>query len=194
MRQSEREDVHDDQTGELYKSIGKCSVKFEHVTLAMQAAITLLLQKGGLRNQRLANVLLADLTAYPLTSIFQAMISESNQLSAEEKIISNKIFTRTKKLIERRNDIIHSNWFVGWAGPDDTDFSEASGMRSTRGKRGVIFKGSKHTTAEFDAFAMECDEVARLLNRLCACVTNDLQISKNLLIDEDGKVQIPIQS
>jgi len=191
MEPIDRQEKYDEQTGELYQAIGKCSVKFEHVTLAMQQAIIFLLHKGGLKNQRLANVLLADLTAYPLKSIFQAMVPESSQLSREEQVICDKIFTRTQKLIEQRNDIIHSTWFVGWASSSDTDFSEVTGMKQARGKRGADFKAFKHTAAEFEAFAQECDEVAKLLRGLSACVTSDFQIAKNFLIDVNGNVSTP---
>lgn len=191
MEPIERQKKYDEQTGELYQAIGKCSVKFEHVTFAMQQAIIFMLHKGGLNNQRLANVLLADLTAYPLKSIFQAMVPESSQLSTTEQAICDKIFARTQKLIERRNDIIHSTWFVGWASSSDTDFSEVTGTKQARGKRGADFKSFNHTVVEFEDFAQECDEVTNLLRRLSACVTSDFKIAKNFIIDANGNLSTP---
>ncbi len=188
MEPVDRQQKFEAQTAEVYQAIGKCSVKFEHVTFTMQQAITFLLHKGGLKNQRLANVILADLTANPLKSIFQAMIPESSELSQEESNICDKIFFRTQKLIERRNDIIHSTWFVGWANPDDTDFSEVTGAKRARGKQGAVFKSLKHTAADFEAFARECDEVAELLHRLLACLIYDFKIIKNFVVSADGSV------
>ena len=191
MEPVDRQQKFEAQTAEVYQAIGKCSVKFEHVTFTMQQAITFLLQKGGLKNQRLANVMLADLTAYPLKSIFQAMIPESSELSQEERNICDKIFSRTQRLIERRNDIIHSTWFVGWAHPDDTDFSEIAGAKQARGKQGAAIKSFKHTAADFEAFARECDEVAKLLHRLSACLIGDFKIIKNFMVSADGSVSTP---
>jgi len=160
MESEDRQQKIEIQTAELYQAIGKCTVKFEHVTASMRNAVTFLLHKGGLRNQRLAQVLLSDLTAYPLKSIFQAMVPESNKLATEEMKICDNIFSRTQKLIQRRNNIIHSTWYVGWASPHDTDFSEVGGGKPERGKRGVLHKSFKYTAADFESFANECDEIA----------------------------------
>lgn len=190
VKPMDRQEKFEKQTGELYQAIGKCAVKFEHVTFTLQQAITFLLHKGGLQNQRLTHVLLADLTASPLKSIFQAMIPESYPLSGEEQTICDKIFVRTQKLIERRNEIIHSTWFVGWASPTDTDFSEVAGTKQARGKRGADYKNFNHTAMTFEVFARECEQVGDLLRLLSACVSNDYRITNNFLIDADGNVSI----
>lgn len=191
MEPTERQEIYEAQTGELYESIGKCAVKFEHVGFAMQQGITLLLTKGGLQNQRLARVLLAELTAYPLKSILQAMIAEFVSLSSDDKAICDKVFVRVQKLIERRNDVIHSTWFVGWAHPDDTDFSMVNGHKWARGKQGADMKSAMCTSADFGMFAAECDQVSALVNRLCGCILGDHKLTKNFIVDGAGNVSCP---
>ncbi|MBU0589927.1 MAG: hypothetical protein KJ852_12990 [Gammaproteobacteria bacterium] len=191
MEPTERQAIYELQTGQLYDAIGKCSVKFEHVCFGMHQGITLLLGMNGLRNQRLARVLLAELTAYPLKSILQAMIAEIVSLPPDEKSISDKIFVRVQKLIERRNEIIHSTWFVGWAHPDDTDFSRVSGHKWARGKQGADRKSANYTREDFDAFAVECDLVAALVNRLWVCIMDSNKLTKNFVLDSVGNVACP---
>jgi len=191
METSDRKEKYDSQTGQLYEAIGKCAVKFEHVCFAMHQGITLLLGQHGLNNQRLARVLLADLTAYPLKSILQAMIAEIVSLPPTDKSICDKIFIRVQKLIERRNDIIHSTWFVGWASSEDTDFSTVSGHKWARGKQGADIKSAIYTSEDFEAFAIECDTVAALINRLWVCIMDSRQLERNFVIDSAGTVACP---
>lgn len=191
MDPAERKKIYEAQTGQLYEAIGKCVVNFEHVCFTMHEGITLLLCWDGLRTQRLARVLLADLTAYPLKSILQAMIAELAPLPPEEKVICDTIFSRVQKLIERRNDIIHSTWFVGWAHPEDTDFSTVDGHKWARGKKGAEFKPFMHTREDFDAFAIECDLVAALIRRLWGCFLGDHQLTKNFVVDGAGNIACP---
>lgn len=191
MEPSDSKENYDSQTGQLYKAIGKCAVKFEHVCFAMHQAITVLLGHHGLQNQRLAQVLLADLTAYPLKSILQAMIAEIASLPPTDKSICDKILVRVQKLIERRNDIIHSTWFVGWASSEDTDFSTVSGHKWSRGKQGADFKSATFTSDDFEAFAIECDIVAALIFRLWVCIMDNSQLEKSFVIDTAGNVACP---
>jgi hypothetical protein len=191
MENSDRKEKYDSQTGHLYESIGRCAVKFEHVCFAMHQGITLLLGQHGLQSQRLAQVLLADSTAYPLKSILQAMIAEIVSLPPNDKSICDKIFARVQKLIQRRNDIIHSTWFVGWASSEDTDFSAASGHKWTRGKQGADIKSATYTSADFEAFAIECDIVAGLIRHLWGCIIYDRQLEKNFVMDAQGNVACP---
>lgn len=191
MEPTERQELYDAQTGALYESIGKCTVKFEYVCFAMHQGIIMLLGKSGLHNQRVGQVLLAEVTAYPLKSILQAMIAEVILLQLDEKAICDKIFARVQRLIDRRNVIIHSTWFVGWAHPDDTDFSTASGHKWARGKQGADIKSSTQTVENFDEFSVECDHVAALVYRLWGCIIGGHQLAKNFTVDGVGNVTCP---
>jgi hypothetical protein len=191
MDSNERKQKYEAHVGEIYRAIGRYCVSFEHLSHTMQTGIILLFQKGGLNNQKLVHIVLAELTSYPLKSILQAMIGELADLSIEEKRICDKIFSKTGKLIEQRNDIIHSTWFVGWANEQDTDFSDAGGYKLSRGKSGAGIKSFEYTAQDFDRFASECEAVAELIGRLWNCVLGDFQVVANFVIGEDGSVSVP---
>lgn len=154
------------QTAQLYEVIGKCAVKFELISFYLRQGITILLGEHGLKNQRLSQVLLADLTAYPLKSILQSLITEIATLPPRDKTICDKIFAKVQNLIEQRNAIVHGTWFVGWASTEDTDFSIASGHKWSRGKRGANLRQAQYECSDLNAFANECDIAAKLVNRL----------------------------
>jgi phosphopantetheinyl transferase (holo-ACP synthase) len=107
-----RREQYEKQTEEIYTATGRFTVKFEHVCEAMNTGIVAMLDFAGLRNQRIAQAVLAGLTAAPLRTMFAAVLAESckDRLDdSEQKIISN-VLSRVTKLIESRNDIIHRTY------------------------------------------------------------------------------------
>ncbi|MRD72057.1 hypothetical protein GH865_02165 [Rhodocyclus tenuis] len=180
---------YDHQEQELYAAIGKACVDFEHVCHALRTAILQMLQAHGLVNQKVSQVMMAELTAQPLLSIYQALIAETLVLTEIEKRICDQLCKQVKGLIERRNGIIHATWFVGWAGCDDTDFSEASGHKWKRGKSGSIIRGEKQEAKDFLLFAEECLETANHVMFLPVIpLLGDHKIERNYCINSEGKV------
>lgn len=191
VEEKEREEKYTSQTNELFCEIGRFSVRFEHVCFALRQGITFLLHKGGLRNQQLAHIVLAELTAAPLKSILQAMIAEVADLDETDRLISNKIFIRVQNLIEKRNDVIHSTWFVGWASSEDSEFSQADGHKLSRGKAGAGVKGFKFTAQDFMALSEECTAVEKMVSRLWSLLMlSDRKISDNFVL-HGGEVCLP---
>jgi hypothetical protein len=109
-------------------------------------------------------------------------------LTTEEQRISVALCKQTKELIERRNDIIHATWFIGYAGAGDTDFSEASGHKWKRGKTGALLKSDSVEAAHFEAFAEECSETANIVMFLPTVVIFGLKLGNNFRVNEDGRV------
>lgn len=187
----ELREKHNRQTNEIYQEIGRFAVNFEHVSFAMQSGIRTLLQQFGLQNQQLANIMLADQTAYPLKTMLQAMVAEACNLDEPDRLIANKIFKRVGELIETRNNVIHSTWFVGWAGAADTDFSEVDGHKLSKNKDGASVKGFDYKASDFRDLSDECELVTKMVNRLWATVAFGGKLSKNFVVDGDGSVHLP---
>lgn len=186
-KSTECQEKYEAQTGELYKSIGKCTVKFEHVCCSMQSGIIALLKKDGLQTHNLAEILIADTTAYPLKSILQAIIGEFGITEAEKNICDN-IFKQIQKLIERRNEIIHSTWFISDHFPIKTDFSKISSQKWGRGKKGAIRKKEVCTSLEFEEFATKCELVSALIDRLWSSIYCDKTIEDSFTFTVAGDV------
>ncbi len=173
----------DRQVAELYRAIGEFAVQFEHVTWAMQLGVISLLTHAGLRNQAMAQVVVADLTAAPLASMYQSLVAEARSLSDDERRICDAIFKRTKALIETRNDVIHSTWFVGWASSKADDVSRVDGQKQTRGKRGSDIKQLVNDADGFKRHAQECDYVAGLLRRLFGLLLGGRDLALHIPFD-----------
>ena len=188
MHQTERQEKLDRQTAELYQAVGEFTVNFEHVTYTMQQGVISLMQLSGLKSYQVGEILLAELTAHPLKSMLQALLAELLVLSTDDRKICDNLFARTQKLIEQRNNIIHSTWFVGWAHADDTEFSDALGQKLSRGKTGAKAKTFTYKAEEFRLHSAECKKVSTLLFRLNACALRGRSISKNFVTSKTGVV------
>lgn len=191
MEKEERQNNFHDQTGELYRAYGEFAVKFEHVCHAVHTAMVFMLHMEGLKNQQVAHGLLAGLTADPLRSIFAMLVAETQQLDNQEKHIVNSVLKRFQKLTERRNDVLHGTWFIGWGHPSDTDFSVASGIKHHRSNKGASSKSFKFSTVEFQVLTREAEALAAIFQRLHGCFVGGYSISRNFIINDNGIISVP---
>jgi hypothetical protein len=182
----ENRNKHLQQTNEIYQEIGKFAVQFEMLTHAFQMGIQQILSKSGLANSNLTNIILADQTAYPLKSMLQAMLAEVGNFDDSDRVISNAIFKEAGELIEKRNDIIHSTWFVGWASETDTEFGTTDSVKYTKGKLGAGIKSFTFSASEFSQLVVECEIITKKINRLWSVVFTGRKVSNNFVVS--GKV------
>jgi len=94
-------------------------------------------------------------------------------------------------IINQRNDVIHSTWFIGYGNDQTTDFSNASGYKHKRSKTGAGVKSFDVSPSHFDSLANQAEELAKLFLRLNGCFAFDHSISNNFKIDENGNVYSP---
>jgi len=179
--------IRDIQTHELYASIGEFIVKFEHVCHAMQTTITFIIHGQGLKNQRVANILLAGYTADPLRTLLESLIGETVDLNNNEKNIIKNIFSRIQKITEKRNDIVHSTWFIGWGNETTQDYTDAPGHKLHKNKQGAALKAFNYKSDNFSEFVEEAEKLSSLVLRLHGCITSGFSIEKNFKV-KDGIV------
>ncbi len=188
MNEEERLKIRDLQTSELYTNIGEFVVKFEHVCHAMQTAITFMMHGQGLQNQQVANILLAGYTADPLRTLFESLIGELTNLNDKEKKIIKNIFSRVQKLTEKRNDVVHSTWYIGWGNKQTQDFSEAPGHRLHKNKQGAALKAFNYKAEDFSVLVEEAEKLSSLVMRLHGCMVGSFSIEKNFKTNDAGNV------
>lgn len=188
MNEEERVKTRDLQTRELYANIGEFIVKFEHVCCTMQKAIMFMIHGQGLQNQQVANVLLAGYTADHLRTLFESLIGELINPNDKERKIINNIISRVQKITEKRNDVVHGTWFIGWGNETTQDFSEALGYKLHKNKQGAALKSLKHKVEDFSTLVEEAEKLFSLVTRLGVCMTLGLSIEKNFKTNDAGNV------
>lgn len=180
MDPDERQQRYDEQTEELYAGFGRFAVQFEHLCNTMRQCLMFALHGAGLRNQELARILLADLTAYPLKTRLLSTVAELEGEGSEGAETVARVLKRVQDLIERRNDVIHATWYIGWASEQDTDFSEVKSAKDKLTRKGVKVYSDQHTRADFDDLTAEAKELTEAVNRLLGCIAAGYDMAENM--------------
>lgn len=169
MNEDPRKELWFAQTSELYRSIGEFVVKFERVCYSLTMGILAMLGRSGLKDQRLANLLLAGLTAEPTRTLFEALAAQTNWLRAGEREKLKDLLSRFQKLTSERNDVVHGAWLIDFHNyaSHTQDFSKAFGMKLHKNKNGVATKSFERTSADFAVLIKEADELRIEVDQLC---------------------------
>lgn len=179
------------QVRALHEAIGRFVVEFEQACHAMQVCITFILDKAGLHDQRLSQIVLAGMTSEPLRALFESLVGQQVVLNdAERKMVKN-ITTRFKKLTEERNDVIHATWFIGWGGSSTDDFSTASGHKLHKNKGGSSIKSFTFKVEDFALLTQEANSLKEILQRINGCFSFDMSVEKNFVFLESGALSVP---
>lgn len=193
MTPEDRQLKWQEQTNDLYRAYGRFAVAFEHICSNIHHTIAGLLHHEGLRNRQVSNVLLAGMTAEPLRALLIALVREvKRDLSVEDWKIFDKLMHQFQQMIGQRNDVIHSTWFIGYASVQDTDFSNASGYKHHRNKKGASVKTFDVSVSHFDSLADQAGELASLFMQLDACFAYGDSIRNSFMVDINGNVCFPL--
>ena len=159
MAVKSRQEMFEQQTAEQYEQIGRFVVEFEQICSWLRIGIIFLLQRDGLKTQRLAQILLDNkfMTAAPLIEAYDAIITE---IGIREDPIQKEVLDQVSKefhaLISERNKVVHGQWFIGYARADDQDFSEIAGIKGNP---------SKKEGMSFQHLPTSAEEIAELVER-----------------------------
>lgn len=116
-----RRQQRDAGIGELHQSIGEFVTAFEEVCYTVHSGVRSLLYSAGLNNQRVADVILAGMTAEPMTALYSSILAETQELDVEDRKVVDNTLKRFRALTTVRNDIVHRMWFVGGGNDQTTD-------------------------------------------------------------------------
>lgn len=173
---------------ELYPTIGEFAVSFEAISHAVIMGIDDVLQKNGLRNSRLTDILVSDLTMQPLQAAYRALLVETETLDESEVVILDDIFKRISQLAEHRNRILHSAWFIDFKNPDDLRNGILLSYKPGRTKKGAKGCPSKVAIQEIRSIIQEARIVEDLVHQLNMCVYTGRKIRQRFSADPHGKV------
>jgi len=170
----------------LYPTIGEFAVAFEAVCYALRMGIADILEKNGLRNTKLAYIIIGDLTIFPLQSIYRALLAETQQLSPLEKKILDNIFKRVSQLGEKRNRIIHSAWFIDYKNPKDIKEGLLTQDKPGPSKRGAKESPSKFPIRTIKEIAGQAHILSALVHEVNICIYTGTRIGSRFSLDSKG--------
>ena len=172
------------QTNELYCEIGRFIVCFELINFTIQHSITMIIDCFGLKKQSITYCLIAGYTARQLIDLFVSLINEIYELSAKDRLIFDHICSRFIKLIEKRNEIIHSTWFIGWGNETTEDYSEASAFRNHKSKKGADLQSFRRKAEDFKSLSTEAESLRMLFMGLETCILLPIPFSKYFSLEK----------
>ncbi|WP_348811318.1 hypothetical protein [Flavobacterium maritimum] len=112
MKQNEIKKNLTETSKSIYHDYGKFAIEFEQLTLSIKICIFSLLKLQGLEDFKYLRILLHDQTASPLHQKLRSLLALHYEENPKRLKAVEKLFTHSKKIIEKRNDIIHGSFFV----------------------------------------------------------------------------------
>ena len=145
-----------------YEKIGHFVVRFEQAIEIMRICVLVILEQHGLKNESLAIAVTAKIGAYDILDILRSAIAVYLIDNPDPHLseISPKLFREVKKLLERRNQLLHSLWLDRNPSYDAANL----GYSFSNTVEGVKLRWLP-TLAELDT---DIEKASSTLNMLCA--------------------------
>lgn len=161
----------------LNGAVGSFVIDFERLCRDLRSGVRSVLEANGLKKAwEITDILVGDLTAFPLQSILRALIAETCQLDEGEKKILNVLFGRISRLGEERNAIIHSAWYIDYKNPSDILHNSYLRYRTGYSKRGSKPAPTTHNITEIQNMDKECIVLLHLMDDLSDCLSKHHRI------------------
>lgn len=200
MTPEERTEKFKSQTDDIYAGLGRFVVDFEELVAAMRQIIAVHVGnvpgEYGIRQQQIANIFTADLSADPLARTFRSILllafrsyAHQDQLPTIEKLLTN-LCARIDEINRMRNKFLHGTWHINYASEDQQDFSLAKGVKATNTAKGLRLDQLEHTAESFLEVAEECRVLRSLVLSFGLALISGVDILKNYGLKDKKMVKL----
>lgn len=156
---------------DLCRAVGSFALSFERLCRDLRLGVWSVLEANGLDGAwECTDILVGDLTAFPLQSILRALIVQTSTLDEDEQRVIDILFGRVSRLAEERNTIIHSAWYIDYRSRPDLLSNVYVRYRPGYSKKGAKPTPTKHPITEVERSDKECHQLADLLDHLNDCL------------------------
>ncbi|MEX5592461.1 hypothetical protein [Pseudomonas orientalis] len=188
MTPENRQEKFNSQTHALYAELGRFVVSFEELVAVMRQMTSLLAADGTEpnhgRQQQVANIFTADLTADPLAKVFRSILNlalesylPQSQLPEIKNILSD-LFSRITKINQTRNKFLHGTWHINYASQEQQDFSQARGIKSSNTAEGLRITQLNEDIESFLKATEECQNIQAIAREITICIVAKIEILK----------------
>jgi hypothetical protein len=176
----------------IYEAYGKFAIEFEMVCDGLENLVRTVLDAEGLDNPRIQECLIAGLTAEPLSSLAQSLCYEHLRPSDEASKVIDFVFAAFRKLIQKRNDLIHGKHFIFFydsttdtAKPSERTFS----YKVHRNKKGSTPKRTQYCSDDLNLLYNEARQSFSNITKIKHCIEHRCSIAANFLAMESGRFE-----
>jgi len=164
---------------DIYLYIGKFAVEFEQICHAMEGGIRLILDLEGLKNERIHEILLSDLTANLLSELFRSLCSEYLKPNPLELKIIKSIFKSFQILVTVRNDLLHGKWAIFLKQVNEEYQSAALGNKLHRNSKGAASKKFDFSVDDFKSHYEQAHQSLSSISKLVHCISGNYLLKNN---------------
>lgn len=174
------------QTNEYYAWIGKFINLFEHVCFELKGCCERYLEPNGVA-RLVPKIMLNNLTVYQLQEKFNLLSQNHFKGKNDNLLIIESVVKKVDELRVERNKMVHSQWYIGWTGPNQPEFD--SYTRKTNRKKlksenlFMDFEREEIHIEVLKSNTFKAAVIATVLARLKTCLDTDYSVSKNINID-----------
>lgn len=138
-----------------------------------------------------------SLTAKPLLEIWRALVTDHMELAvasdhsetSSDRTAGAEIVAQIAgsygSLCDKRNNLLHGTWRIGWAGQFDEDFSEMRVDRKVVGKSGLRAVKTPKSAKALMAVVREVETVTYLMTRINFMLLERLRFIPNFRLRAD---------
>jgi hypothetical protein len=174
-------------TSDLCPTIGEFVLAFESLCHSLEMGIKDILARKGLEDAKLVEILIGDMTLFPMQNIYRSLLVQAFELDNTEIAIINNIFKRICDTNEERNGILHSAWFIDFKNPDDIKNGLLMKYRPGATKLGAKESPIKYPLDNIRKSIKIIRELIDLVEELNMCIYGNVYIASRFKIDHDGK-------
>jgi hypothetical protein len=197
MPDETRDEKYSRQTSENFAALGRFVQEFELLVSSVRTSCVFLLGcNNSPKHQQLVNVILChqSLTAGPLFQIMRGLYAahirefpEHVRDDNQDVILKVLAYCATQydDLANKRNNLLHGTWFIGFANGEQEDFSELQVHKFCVTKNGCEPAKLPKSAAELSKLTDECQELRELISRISVTfhISSGSRVAKNVRLE-----------
>jgi hypothetical protein len=174
-----RERLRNQSTKEQFEILGRFVQAFELMVDAVRTGC-ILITTWTAKQQRLMNIVFhhKGVSADALFDMYRAMMAEilgdpETKMDPTDNAVTlavlGNLANRYKALLNKRNDMLHGTWRIGWFSAEDTDFQSIWMHKFKATKGGLLIDHPARNVDDIKALITEFEEIEDIVRRLTGC-------------------------
>jgi hypothetical protein len=141
------------QANEAYRAIGRYLYCFSRLVFHMRQGIVGALGAGSTTKRQIGEIAMSSSTAQPIADAFFAICRQFGGLEVAEEAVANILSRQVNEAIVERNNIVHGDWWIGFASQDATEMDDPVLLRISAARKQGPFVRRELGPTQLDAMS-----------------------------------------
>ncbi len=135
----------------------------------MRFLVMFILRSQGLQNANMEQVIIGNRRAAELRDLLGALYAELPGQDEEDRSAVQQLLQSIRKVTEKRNLLVHSDWYLGTEASEDEFTSGAIRFRA-KAREGAVVEQHWASSSYVNELTRDAEKCQVLLHRLQTCV------------------------